>query len=45
VFTLDYWNPEDAAGIRRIYRTERANGFHPYVATIKLDRIVREPRP
>jgi polysaccharide biosynthesis protein PelA len=45
VFTLDYWNPEDSAGIRRIYRTERANGFHPYVATIKLDRIVREPRP
>jgi polysaccharide biosynthesis protein PelA len=45
VFTLDYWNPEDAAGIRRIYRTERANGFHPYVATIKLNRIVREPRP
>jgi polysaccharide biosynthesis protein PelA len=45
VFTLDYWNPEDAAGIRRIYRTERVNGFHPYVATIKLDRIVREPQP
>lgn len=45
VFTLDYWNPLDSAGIRRIYRTERANGFNPYVATIKLDRIVPEPKP
>jgi len=45
IFTLDYWNPEDSAGIRRIYKTERANGFNPYVATIKLDRIVQEPKP
>jgi uncharacterized protein (TIGR01370 family) len=45
VFTLDYWNPEDSAGIRRIYKTERANGFNPYVATIKLNRIVQEPKP
>ena len=45
IMTLDYWAPADTAGIRRIYDTERANGFEPYVATSKLDRIVREPPP
>ncbi|MFO0996108.1 MAG: endo alpha-1,4 polygalactosaminidase [Alphaproteobacteria bacterium] len=45
VMTLDYWNPSDAAGIRRIYAAERANGFLPYVATLKLNRIVKEPAP
>jgi uncharacterized protein (TIGR01370 family) len=43
ILTLDYWNPEDPKGIRQIYREQRANGFEPYVATIKLDRIVPEP--
>ena len=45
VMTLDYWNPDDAAGIRQIYAVERANGFSPYVATVELDRIVTEPSP
>ncbi len=44
IFTLDYWDPADIAGIARIYREQRANGFEPYVATVELDRIVREPR-
>jgi uncharacterized protein (TIGR01370 family) len=44
VCSLDYWDPVDFKGIRRIYREERANGFEPYVATIGLDRIVEEPR-
>ncbi len=44
VFTLDYWDPNDRPGILRIYREERANGFAPYVSTIKLDRIVQEPQ-
>ena len=43
VMTLDYWDPEDPEGIRRIYRVQRANGFEPYVASIELDRIVTEP--
>ena len=43
IMTLDYWDPEDAEGVSRIYREQRANGFEPYVATIKLDRIVTEP--
>ena len=43
VLTLDYWDPDDLDGIRRIYEEQRANGFVPYVATLQLDRIVPEP--
>jgi polysaccharide biosynthesis protein PelA len=43
VLTLDYWDPADAVGIAEIYRVQTANGFHPYVATVELDRLV--PRP
>jgi len=43
IFTLDYWEPSDQEGIARIYREERANGFVPYVATIDLTTVVREP--
>ena len=45
VFTLDYWNPENSAELRRIYKTERSNGFEPYVSTIELNRIIAEPKP
>lgn len=45
ILTLDYWDPDDAAGLVRIYQTQRQRGFIPYVATIALDRIVAEPRP
>jgi uncharacterized protein (TIGR01370 family) len=44
VFTLDYWDPADTAGIRRLYATQRRQGFVPYVATIDLHRIIPEPR-
>lgn len=44
IFTLDYWDPADTAGIRRIYATQRRHGFVPYVATIDLHRIIPEPR-
>ncbi|MEZ5398555.1 MAG: endo alpha-1,4 polygalactosaminidase [Bryobacteraceae bacterium] len=43
VYTLDYWDPADSAGVAAIYREQRANGFAPYVSTILLDRIVPEP--
>lgn len=43
IFSLDYWDPADKAGIARIYREQRANGFEPYVATVELDRIIPEP--
>jgi polysaccharide biosynthesis protein PelA len=45
VFTLDYWDPADPAGVARIYAEQRKNGFHPYVATVALDRVVPEPAP
>jgi len=44
IFTLDYWDPTDTAGIRRLYAAQRRQGFVPYVATVDLHRIVREPR-
>lgn len=44
VLTLDYWDPDDAAGIAEIYRIQAANGFSPYVATVELDRLVPAPK-
>ncbi|MFC3174630.1 endo alpha-1,4 polygalactosaminidase [Novosphingobium bradum] len=43
LLTLDYWNPADAATIAQLYARERAAGFHPYVATLALDRVLPEP--
>lgn len=43
VYTLDYWKPEDMAGIIRIYAEQRKNGFVPYVSVKELDRIFKEP--
>jgi len=44
LLSLDYWDPTDAEGIRRIYALQRANGLSPLTATVELDRIVPEPR-
>jgi uncharacterized protein (TIGR01370 family) len=44
VYTLDYAQPTDVTAIADIYRTERANGFVPYVATVGLDKLVDEPK-
>ncbi len=44
LFTLDYWDPADAQGVRQLYREQRANGFSPYVSTPALDALVGEPR-
>ena len=43
LYTLDYWEPTDRAGIAKLYEQERKAGFIPYVATIDLQRIVSEP--
>jgi polysaccharide biosynthesis protein PelA len=32
IYSLDYWDPTDRTGIRRIYRQERANGLAPSVS-------------
>lgn len=45
LFTLDYWDPADAAGITEIYALQRDKGLIPYVATVELDRLVPEPPP
>lgn len=44
LFTLDYWDPADADGVRELYRAERTAGYVPYVSTPDLDVLVREPR-
>jgi polysaccharide biosynthesis protein PelA len=43
VLSLDYWDPADAAGVREIYRRQRALGHLPYVATPLLNEIRPEP--
>lgn len=45
IYTLDYWDPDDADGLRKIYREQRRAGYLPYAATIALDRVVTEPSP
>jgi len=43
IYTLDYADPDNSSAIADIYKTERNNGFIPYVATVELDRLVSEP--
>lgn len=43
IFTVDYWDPRDPAGQRRIYAQQRRNGFIPYVAAIDLQHVIPEP--
>jgi polysaccharide biosynthesis protein PelA len=45
VYSLDYWDPADQAGIRDIYAIQRAHGFVPYVGTSTLTKIIPEPVP
>lgn len=45
IYTLDYWNRNDIKKIAFIYKTQRDNGFVPYVSTIGLDELVAEPLP
>jgi uncharacterized protein (TIGR01370 family) len=44
IFTLDYWYRNDPEKIKEIYRTQRKQGFVPYVTTIELDTITLEPK-
>lgn len=43
IYTLDYWPPDDAEGVRAIYAAQRAQGFVPYVSTYDLQDIHAEP--
>jgi polysaccharide biosynthesis protein PelA len=42
--TLDYWDPADARTVAELYSRSRAADFHPYVATLSLNRLMPEPR-
>lgn len=43
IYSLDYWDPADTRGTISLYAAERALGHSPYVSTILLDSIAREP--
>ena len=43
IYTLDYCNPEDDEWIKTIYSTQRSNGFTPFVSTIELNQLIKEP--
>jgi uncharacterized protein (TIGR01370 family) len=45
LFSLDYWDPKDRAGLDRLYAEARADGFIPYIATPDLMQIVPERLP
>ena len=42
IYSLDYWDPDDRAGISKIYAEQRKNGYSPYVATVELNKIIGE---
>lgn len=42
MYTLDYWDQEDAKGLEKIYAIQRANGFIPYVTTPDLRNFTPE---
>lgn len=44
VATIDYWPTKDKETIRRIYATQRANGFIPYVTEPDLQSLTPEPK-
>jgi len=45
IMTLDYWDPKDTEGMRKIYKLQRQNGFLPYVSTVDLHAVIPEPKP
>ncbi len=40
IFTLDYWNENERAEIKKIYKIEHKNGFNPFVSTIDLKNLI-----
>lgn len=39
IYTIDYWNMDDAEGVAKLYNAQRAQGFVPYVATPDLMKL------
>lgn len=44
IYTLEYWDSQDHAGIKDLYHQQRQIGFIPHVAGNSLDAIVAEPQ-
>jgi uncharacterized protein (TIGR01370 family) len=44
LYTLDYWNQDDVAGLQTLYAIHRARGFTPYITTPDLRRFTPEPQ-
>lgn len=42
VYTLDYWQLNDRRGIQKLYKTQRDQGFRPYISTPDLRSLHRE---
>ena len=45
IYTLDYWDMKDKAGVSNLYARQRALGFVPYVATPDLQTFYPENEP
>jgi polysaccharide biosynthesis protein PelA len=43
IMTVDYWDMNDLAGVRKLYIKQRENGFIPYVTTVDLENIHHNP--
>ncbi len=44
VYSMEYWNMKDTAGVKQIYRDQRALGWVPYVSTMDLQHHTPEPQ-
>jgi polysaccharide biosynthesis protein PelA len=44
IYSVDYWPPDDAEGIKKIYAYQRSLGYIPYVTTIDLMNVTPEPK-
>lgn len=43
ILSLDYWDMSDEDMVKTIYDKQRKEGFSPYVTSIELDKIHKEP--
>jgi polysaccharide biosynthesis protein PelA len=39
-YSLDYWDPKDVEGVKKIYQKQRMNELVPYVATPDLRKVI-----
>ncbi|MFW0778225.1 MAG: endo alpha-1,4 polygalactosaminidase [Rickettsiales bacterium] len=44
IYSMDYWDMNDAQGVKSIYARQRAQGFVPYVSTMDLQHLHDEPK-